>query len=72
MHGQANIHYHSKRYRLTDPGGACSKYTTDALVTAKILRGDSTKEVKGYTHSQEKVSKSKGETEETIITLEWK
>lgn len=65
------ISIHSKRYRLTDADGVCSKYVIDSLVSCGVLPDDSPKYVSAVTHSQEKVTKSKGETEETIITIDF-
>ena len=69
MHRQANISVHSKRYRLTDTDGACFKYVLDALVDAGVFQNDTPEYIKEITHSQEKVSRAKGEMEETIITI---
>ena len=60
-----SIHIHSKRKRLTDADGACSKYLIDAIIDAGILRDDSPKEVKEVIHSQEK-TKGPEVTEVTI------
>ena len=64
--GPVSIRIHSKRKRLTDSDGACSKYLIDAIVDAGLLRDDSPKEVKEVTHSQEK---TKG-PEITEVTIE--
>ena len=66
---RCHIHLHSRRFQLTDPGGASPKAVIDELVHSKILSNDTAKEVSGVTESQEKVSKAKGEMEETIITI---
>ena len=49
-----DIHIHSKRHRLTDPGGVSDKWVVDALVTGGLLPDDSAKYVKGIPHTQEK------------------
>lgn len=49
-----DIHIHSKRHRLTDPGGVSDKWVVDALVTGGLLPDDSAKYIKGIPHTQEK------------------
>ena len=61
-----DIHIHSKRHRLTDPGGVSDKWVVDALVTGGLLPDDSAQYVKGIPHTQEKI---KG-PEITEITIE--
>lgn len=60
-----NIHFHSRRKRLTDPDGASVKYVIDGLVSCGILRNDTQKEIANIRKTQEK-----SKTEETIITIE--
>ena len=60
------IHYHSKRRRLADADGLCTKYFTDGLVLAGVLKDDGQEYVKEVTHTQEKTD---GE-EETIIRIQ--
>ena len=64
-HPPVDIHIHSKRHRLTDPGGVSDKWVVDALVTGGLLPDDSAKYVKGIPHTQEK---TKG-PEVTEITI---
>lgn len=59
-----NIHYHIKRNRLCDADGNFTKYTTDSLVSCKVLQDDSPEHVKEITTSQEK-----SKVEETIIEI---
>jgi len=68
---RCHLTVHSKRHRLTDPGGArCYKYVVDALVAAHILVDDSAKYIKEPVLStQEKIPTS--EPEETILMLTW-
>ena len=62
-----NIHIHSQRHRLTDPGGVSDKWVIDALVTGGLLPDDSAKYVKGIPHTQEK-TKGPEVTEITITS----
>lgn len=55
-HTPVDIHIHSKRHRLTDPGGVSDKWVVDALVTGGLLPDDSAKYVRGIPHTQEKTS----------------
>ena len=61
---QVSIHIHSVRTRLADSDGVCYKYAIDELVNRGVLVDDSPKYVKQVTFSQ-----SKGDKEETIITI---
>ena len=60
-----SLSYFETRKRLADSDGACTKYATDALVSAGILRNDSPLEIpERPTHKQ-----TKGKEEETIIEI---
>ena len=65
--GQVDIHFREKRHRLADPDGACTKYCTDGLVSAGILRDDSTKEIGQVSKEQIKIGKD--DQEETVIEI---
>ena len=65
--GQVDVYFFEKRHRLADPDGACIKYALDSLVSCKILRDDSAKEI-GKT-PKEQVKVGGDEPEETIIEI---
>jgi len=64
------VHIHSKRFRLADPDGISAKAVIDGIVISGLLSDDSTSEIAEVSYSQEKVSKAKGQMEETLITME--
>tara|TARA_R110000822_G_scaffold188641_2_gene327724 strand:+ start:131 stop:502 length:372 start_codon:yes stop_codon:yes gene_type:complete len=66
---RCRIHIHSVRKRLADPDGVSGKAAIDGLVHSGILEDDSAKFVSSVTYSQEKTKK--GESEKTIMTLDW-
>ena len=55
------------RYRLADVDGCSTKAALDALVTAEILAGDTTKEIEEVRHFQIKIPKS--EQERTVFEI---
>lgn len=59
-----SIRIHSYRCRLADVDGVSGKAVLDALVLAKIIADDTTKEVKEVLFSQTKV---KNKTEEKVV-----
>lgn len=59
-----SIRIHSYRVRLADVDGISGKAVLDALVLAKIIADDTTKEVKEVLFSQTKV---KNKTEEEVV-----
>jgi len=59
----------SRRHRLADADGVSCKYAVDGLVLCGILQDDAPEFVKEVSYSQEKITK--GEIEETILTLTW-
>jgi len=58
-------HIHSIRKRLADVDGISGKAILDGIVKTGLLKSDTTEQIVEVTYSQEK-----GETEETIITIE--
>ena len=58
------LRYHQVRSRLTDVDGCASKYATDALVEAGLLRDDRPQEVSDVEYSQEQ-----GNFERTVIEI---
>jgi len=60
-----SLAYLETRKRLADSDGACTKYFTDALVSAGLLRDDSTKEIP----ERPKHRQVKGKQEQTIIEI---
>lgn len=62
-----DIYYRERRVRLCDSDGAMSKYHTDALVSAGILRDDSTKEIPKSPYKEQE--KCKKDEEQTIIII---
>jgi len=69
LHTPCSIHIHSRRFRFADPDGVSAKAAIDGLVHAGLLSNDTGKEIKEVTYTQEKVFKSKGGFEETIIGI---
>jgi hypothetical protein len=68
FNSRVSIHVHSKRKRLVDADAVSAKAAIDGLVHAGLLQDDSPKYVEEVSYTQEKIQK--GETEETIITIE--
>lgn len=64
---RCSIHIHSKRFRFADSDGISAKAAIDGLVHGGLLQDDSPSYVSETSFTQEKVSKAKGEKEETII-----
>ena len=64
---KVNINIVHHRHRKCDPGGISHKAAIDGLVDAKILRDDSSKEIKEIRERQKKIPPS--EPEITIITI---
>jgi len=67
LDGRVSISIHSKRNRLTDSDGACSKYVIDALVTNGLLQNDSPQYIP---ESPRKTQEKLAGQEYTIITIE--
>lgn len=65
FYSQVRIRIHSIRARLADSDGISGKAAIDGLVHCGVLANDTAKEVLSVEYSQ-----SKGEPEETIITVE--
>ena len=55
------------RYRLADVDGCSTKAALDALVTAEVFAGDTTKEIEEVRHFQIKIPKS--EQERTVFEI---
>lgn len=60
-----NLRYHEKRKRLTDSDGQFTKYFTDAIVSAGILRSDDPSVIP----QSPKKTQEKSDQQETVITI---